>query len=417
MFKLYKFFAAAICMGLLFTACKKKDDGLEELEEIQQDTTDIYKGTKYIITVTPTASTGVADYLLTADDPSQGTISTQGNGVEQDGTYRYYTVNKGKFFSLLYGQGNPGAVTTYRFNKEGKLIKISDFIAETVQVFAPVGDDILTIKVPRSGDNQTAFMYRIDANLSQIVDTKPINIVELAGNGERAHFTWAKQVGNKVFAPYMSIKGCCNDVFGTAFHDSSYIAVFSYPSLELEKVIKDDRTSYFGAYFNDGLAVDENGDVYAFSPAAATEATVHKSTTKSAFVRIKANTTEFDDYYFDVQTASGGHHIRQQTYIGNGKILLNMYGNANELSGNPKLAIADLYSKSFTWITGLPAEINSISTPYNNNTVSDNKSKLFVGINAPDGSWIYTLDANSASATKGMEVQGGRITSIVKVTN
>ncbi len=414
MFKLYKFFAAAVCMSLLFSACKKKDDGLEG---IQQDTTDIYRGTKYIITASPNASTGVADYLLDTEDPSQGKISTLGNGVEQDGSYRYYTVNKGKFFSLLYGQGNPGAVTTYKFNKAGELVKISDFIAETVQVFAPVGDDILTIKVPRSGDNQTAFMYRIDANLSQIVDTKPINIVELAGNGERAHFTWAKQVGNKVFAPYMSIKGCCGDVFGTAFHDSSYIAVFSYPGLELEKVIKDDRTSYFGAYFNDGLAVDENGDVYAFSPAAATEATVHKSTTKSAFVRIKANTTEFDDYYFDVQTASGGHHIRQQTYIGNGKILLNMYGDANKLTGNPKLAIADLYSKSFTWISGLPAEINTISTPYNNNTISENKSKLFVGINTPEGSWVYSIDANTAAATKGMEVQGGKITSIVKVTN
>lgn len=413
MFKVYKAFAAIVCIGLMFSACKKK----ENQDVVPADTTDIYRGTKYIITATPNASTGVADYLLSVDDPTTGTISTLGNGVEQDGTYRYYTVHKGKFFSLLYGQGNPGAVTTYRFNKEGKLVKTSDFISETVQVFANVGDDILTMKIPRQGDNQTAYFYRINADLSHIVDTKTINIVDLAGNGERAHFTWAKQVGNKVYAPYMSIKGCCNDAFGTANPDSAYVAVFSYPELKLEKVIKGNRTSYLGAYFNDGLAVDEKGDVYGFSPAAATNNGIVTSTSKSAFVRIPVGTTEFDNYYFDVETASGGYHIRHQTYIGNGKILLNMYSETGKPSGTNKLAIADLYNKTFTWISGLPEVITTMSTPYNNNTVSENKGKIYVGINAPEGSWIYVVDVNNASATKGMKVEGGKITSIVKVIN
>jgi len=413
MFKIYKAFVVIVCIGLMFSACKKKED-----QDVgPADTTNVYRGTKYIITATPIADQGVADYLLAVDDPTTGSISTTGNGIEQDGTWRYYTVHKGKFFSLLYGQGNPGAVATYRFNKQGKLEKISDFVSETVQVFANVGDDILTMKIPRQGDNQTAFMYRINADLSHIVDTKTINVVDLAGNGERAHFTWAKQVGNKVFAPYMSIKGCCNDAFGTSNPDSAYIAVFSYPDLTLEKVIKDNRTSYLGAYFNDGLAVDERGDVYGFSPAAATNTGTVTSTTKSAFVRIPSGTTSFDNYYFDVETASGGYHIRQQTYIGNGKILLNMFGDAGKPSGVPKLAIADLYNKTFNWISGLPAEIVSMSTPYNNNTVSENKGKIFVGINAADGSWIYVIDVASASATKGMTVEGGKITSIVKVTN
>jgi hypothetical protein len=402
MFKPYKIFTTALCITMAFNACKKKEEHIPT------------KG-NYVITATPIASQGVADYLLTTSELEQGTISTVGNGIEQDGTYRYYVVHKGKFFSLLYGQGNPGAVTAYELTDDGTLKVVANFQSETVQVFAPVGDDILTIKVPRQGPNETASMYRIGTNELNVVDSKDINIVDLAGNGERAHFTWAKQVGNKVFAPYMSIRGCCDDAFGTNNPDSAYIAIFSYPSLELEKVIKDNRTSYIGAYFNDGLLVDESGDVYAFSPAAATLAKAHTSTTKSAFIRIKANTTEFDSYYFDVQTASGGHHIRQQTYIGNGKVLLNMYGNANALTGNPKLAIVDLYSQSFNWINGVPDEINSLSTPYNNNTASADKGSIYVGINTPDGSWIYKVDVASFTATKGLEVEGGKITSIVKV--
>ncbi|WP_278021144.1 DUF4374 domain-containing protein [Flavobacterium ginsengisoli] len=91
--------------------------------------------TKYIITAT-TGAVGIADYLLTADDVTTGTVSTIGNGIEQDGTYRYYITAENNFFSLLYGQGNPGAVTTYNLTAEGKLQKKSDFQAETVHVFA-----------------------------------------------------------------------------------------------------------------------------------------------------------------------------------------------------------------------------------------------------------------------------------------
>lgn len=78
---------------------------------------------RYIIASTPMASDGVADYLLTAESLTEGTVSTLGNGVEQDGTYRYYVTHNNKFFSMLYGQGNPGAVTTYELDVNGSLVK------------------------------------------------------------------------------------------------------------------------------------------------------------------------------------------------------------------------------------------------------------------------------------------------------
>lgn len=369
----------------------------------------------YVIASAPVGSQGVADYLLTTEDLTQGTISTIGQGIEQDGSYRYYLSHKGKFFSLLYGQGNPGAVTTYRLDDRGKLEKISDFQSETVQVFTVVNDEILTIKVPRSG-NESASCFRINTENSQIVGEKQVNIVQLAGNGERAHFTWAKQVGNKVFAPYMSIKGCCSDVFGTAYPDSSWIAVFSYPDLTLEKVIKDNRTSYIGAYFNDGLAVDEKGDVYGFSPAGATNSGTLTSKKPSAFLRIKKDATEFDQsYFFNVEEKSGGHHISNQTYIKDGKFLLYMYGDKNATTGARKLAIADVYNQTFTWVTGTPAEISSSSASYNNNTVSDDGKTVYIGLNTAEGSWVYSVDVASAKATKGLKVEGGQITAIVRV--
>ncbi len=413
---------ALLCCAAVFSACDKNDpdpDGPGGGDGLLGKTT-------YVVAASSGAQ-GVADYLLTTEQIDTGVLSTVGQGIEQDGSYRYYVSHKHKFFSLLYGQGNPGAVTTYKLNADGKLEKWSDFQTETVQVFTPVKDDLLLIKVPRSG-TETALAIRINADSSKIVKETQINIVKLAGNGERAHFTWATQVGDKVFAPYMSIKGVAPDVFGTAYPDSTWIAVFSFPDpvvekgvatysdLTLEKVIKDNRTSFIGAYFNNGLQVVENGDIYGFSPATATNSGTPTTTKPSAFVRIKKGTTEFDQsYFFNVQEKSGGYKIAQQTYFGNGKFLLTMYGNVNHTVAAPRrLAIADAFNQTFTWVTGVP-EIVSVSSPYNNNTGDAEKSTGYVGINTAAGNYIYKINTATGTATQGMKVEGGNITSIVKV--
>ncbi|SDM76639.1 protein of unknown function [Catalinimonas alkaloidigena] len=404
--QLTRFSSVLLTGALLLTACDEKG-------ETDPGTGGDETGTKYIIASSPIASEGVADYLLTVDDLTTGTTSTVGNGKEQDGSYRYYTTNQNRFFSMLYGQGNPGAVTTYELDEAGSLSQLSNFQSETVQAFAPVGDDILMVKVPRSGD-ENALWFQVDANQIEIVADGQINIVNLAANGERAHFTWLTQVGDKVFAPYMSIKGCCSDVFGTQYPDSSWIAVFSYPDMTLEKVIKDDRTSYIGRYFTNGLAVDENSDVYAFSAAVATNSGEMASTNPSAILRINSGQTEFDpSYFFDIEEATGGYSITAQNYVGNGKMLAMLAAEKAAYSVGTRLAIVDVYNQSVTWVEGQPdpASITQVTT---NNLVEENT--VFVGITTNEGSYVYGIDATNATATQGLKVEGGQITAIRKLT-
>lgn len=395
----------------ILSACDKKTSFVEP-DPVSEDTTK----TKYIVTVTPANSTGIADYILEVDSLHKGTISILGNGIEQDGSYRYYVTHKNKFFSMLYGQGNPGAVTTYGLNAAGKLTKISNFQSETVQTFAPMKDDIVLIKIPRSGTNQTANFFRVNADKQEIVGTADHNIVNLAGNGERSHFTWATQFGDKLLAPYMSIRGLSTDAFGTSFADSTWVAVFSYPDLKLEKIIRDNRTSFLGAYMNNGLAVDEKGDAYGFSPANVVEANIQKSTKPSAIVRINKGTTDFDqNYFFNVQEKSSGHHISAMTYVGNGKILLSMYGAAGSVVDNTtrKLAVVDVYNQTFKWVTGLPDVITSFTNRYN--ITSDDAKIGYLGINTPNGNYVYAIDGETAVATRGLKVEGGNITAIQKL--
>src|SRR5690606_1831933 len=132
-------------------------------------------------------------------------------------------------------------------------------------------------------------------NSLQIDKQGSINSLELASEngapGELAFFSWIKQVGNKVYAPYFTVKGCCNATFGTAYPNNAWIAVFSYPGMELEKVIKDDRMSFIGLYFIDGMELTENGDIYAFSSSVASDGQNIIGDKPSAIVKIPAGTT------------------------------------------------------------------------------------------------------------------------------
>ncbi|GAB3364179.1 hypothetical protein GCM10027566_33390 [Arachidicoccus ginsenosidivorans] len=404
-----KLLLGALVAMSIWTACSKSDspagdgDGNTNIEG------------KFVIAATPVATEGVADYLLTADDLDGGTISTKNNGVEQDGTWRYYTTSGNLFFSMLYGQGNPGAVTAYKLDNAGKLQKVTNFQTETVQAFAPVDDDILLLKVSRNISNEISHWYKVNTETLQLSGEGEINTKELAGNGEMAHFSWIKQVGNKVFAPYFSIKADGVDGFGTNYPDSSWIAVFNYPDMTLDKVIRDNRTSFIGAYFTDGLEVDEKGDVYAYSSPDATTNGEYTSTKPCAFMRINSGTTEYDkDYFFNITEKSGGSKIGFKLYLGNGQFLLGMTDPSDKQSSKiDRFGLANVYTQQFTWVTGTPdpAKITSVSD-LNSYSPKDGKTG-YVGITTSDGkSAVYKFDAAAASASRGLEVEGGTITAI-----
>jgi len=406
--KLTKAFMA-IAFAAALTSCKKEKNDVPA------------NPGNFILAVTPVASTGVADYLVTAGDLESGTVSIAGNGVEQDGTYRYYVTSNNKFFSMLYGQGNPGAVTTYNI-QGGKLTKLSNFQSETVQAFAPVNDDILMLKIPRNLTTPLANWYSVNTNTLLIAREGTINAQEPSNNGETAHFSWIKQVGNKVYAPYFSITG---SRFWTKFPDNAWIAVYSYPEMKLEKVIKDDRTSFIGRYFVDGLGVVENGDVYAFSSSVAVDDNTATpdiltdskltSTKPSAITKIKAGTTEFDlTYFYNFETISGGYVITNWLYIGNNNFVVNAEPKATKgpyVSGKA-IGIVNVADKTFKLVTGLPAAADIQSLTANNYTPKDGKT-AYMGFNLKDGTtYIYKIDASNATATRGLKVEGGLITAI-----
>jgi len=368
----------------------------------------------FVLAVTPAASTGVADYLLTAGSLESGTVSTANNGVEQDGTYRYYVTHNHKFFSMLYGQGNPGAVTAYNII-DGELNKLTNFQTETVQAFAPVNNDLLLMKISRNLTTPTSTWYKVNTESLTITSEGSVNTLDFTGLGELAHFTWLKQVGDKVYAPYQTVK---DRSFNTNYPDSAWVAIFNYADMKLEKVIRDERTSFIGRYFQDGLSVSEDGYVYAFSPAAATTDGKVASKTKSGVLRINPKTQEFDrSYYFNVEEASGGKSITSWLYLGNNNYIVHSQLE-NERTAYPAglhVGIVNVIDKTYKPVTGLPAVADIISLTTNNYTLKDGNTG-YIGVNLKDGTgYVYKIDAATQVATQGLKIEGGTLTAIQRV--
>lgn len=399
----------AMAFAGVFSSCSKKSD-----REIIPENPG-----NYIIAVSPTAIASKADYLVTAGSLESGAVSIVGNGVEQDGLYRYYVTAKNKFFSMLYGQGSPGAVTVYGV-ADGKLKKLNDFTSATVQAFAPINDDILMVKVPRrvaaTGTPTVYEWYRVSAETNAEVARGTTDAIIPSGNGEIAHFSWIKQVGNKVFAPYF---GIYNNFF-TKYPNEAGIAVFSYPDMKYEKTIKDTRTSFIGRYFTDGLGVVENGDCYAFSSSVAMDGPTSAegkltSTRPSAITRIKAGTTEFDQtYFFNFEEVSKGYVITNWLNVGQSKFIANIepVDTRGSYVVGKRLAIVDVVAKTVTLVKGF-ADSSTISSVTTTNYSPGDGKTGYVGVNLLDGTtYVYKVDASTAIATRGLKVEGGLITAI-----
>lgn len=402
----------------LLLSCNKDND--------KEQGSSVLSGSKYIIAATPEGTQGVADYLITADDLTQGSVTTRGNGIEQDGTWRYYVTHNNNFYSLLYGQGNPGAVTAYNLISEGKLNRITNFQSETVASFGIVQNDILMVKISRNASNVTANWYRLGTAENHFIGEGTIDQKALANkpNGELAYFIMPKQVGNKVFLPYFTIYGDrAKGTFSTAYPDEANIAVYSYPDMRYEKTITTDKISFIGRYFTDGIALDEKGDAYAFSSSIATSdarGTEISSTKPSAFIRIKRGTTEVDDsYFFNIENATEGqYYITDQAYTKDGKLLgfFNKKAEKGPYKAGTRLAVVDLYNQNVTWIEGLPEASTITQLTQRQCYISEDKNTVSIGVvTATEGSYVYNINMATAKATKGLKVEGGKITGISKL--
>lgn len=341
-------------------------------------------------------------YTVDFDDVMEGTLSAVGKGVEQPG---YYTFNQFGDAIFAIGGLEQTDIVTIHDNGDGELIETggtSSFgssLEDAVQA-----EDGNLVAIEMSSDSDVITLHQIDPETVS-VGTSTTTAVSSLSDSTTA-YSGMVQTGDHLFVSFYASNPT---TFATTLTDTARVAVFSYPSLEFEKVIKDTRTGPIGGFgAMSGLIKDENGNVYALSHSNPANG-YSQSTKDAAILRIDQGTTEFNEsYIFDFNEVTDGKTTAHMVYLENNQVFVEM--NTQDRSeqstwsdGPLKPAILDLSAKTINYIDDVPEHSGTgrklaATSLYNG-------EYIYMTVPEEESSYVYRIDPSNYSATRGAEVE------------
>jgi hypothetical protein len=163
--------------------------------------------------------------------------------------------------------------------------------------------------------------------------------------------------GSHVFLSYYVIN---KTNFASPLVGQAEVAVYSYPELQFQKVIRDSRVGPIGGFnIKNGLIEDESGNVYAISHTNPANG-YSQFAQPSGILKIASGATAFDaDYFFDVNAKASGNAVHV-LYLNNGKAFakLNMTARSGQTQysdGNLSAAVIDFRNQTVNMVSGVPA--------------------------------------------------------------
>ena len=392
--KIYSNISWILLLSLFFgfSSC----DDLSETEEVPF--------APYVLSLGITANGTTTYYVVTTDDLMSGEINAYGKGLEQSG-YRDYELANKTLFSI--GGLGVNAVTGVVRNSTGFLQETGNFVFDSrLRAFSQVDNStMLGIELPaKAADGDQIKFYLVNIDDVSIIKTIEQPIAPIA-EVEWPNITGLEAIGEKVYMTYIQMHPT---TFATDFVDTTYVAVYSYPDMKLETIMKDTRTGPAGSWsaFN-GIIKTENGDLYTMSNTSMANG-FSKGGKNAAFLRIPAGTTVFDqNYFFDFESKSGGLKPAHIKYIGNGLIFaevstLNPQTAADRWSDKDlKCSIIDVYNQTITDIDEIPIHSGNGGRRF---TALVDGGYVYYPVSTTDGIYIYRIDPKTATAERGAKV-------------
>jgi hypothetical protein len=370
----------------------------------KDDTPDAVVGDKvYTLGVGVTIPAGTTNYIVQTSDLMSGTLSLTGNGILETG-YRDYAFAGSTLFSI----GGLGItdVNTYTLDASSKLTAKTGLTFELANTdiidIDGTGKTLLGLSVPASPtEGLSAKFYTVDVAGNAIGTRAEVLMSSIRPTADWIIHTGMQVSGSHLFQSYYPINIAD---YSTSNTDTAYVAVYSYPGMVLEKVIKDTRTGPAGSFnTRSGLFKTESGDIYTV---AHNGYGYSKSTKDAGILKIAAGTSVFDaSYYFNTATATNGGKIVHAKYIGNNKLFAEISTASNV--GNQwadaglKFAIVDLSAKTITAVTNSPTFDGNGGRSFAA-LVDDGKVYAAATVNGVCN--IYQVDIATATATKGATV-------------
>lgn len=447
-------FAASLA-GMALTSCSEDD------QSGSNNNSNTSTG-NYVIAATVTSSSTDTYVLLTAPSLDEGEVTTQGNGLVNEGaTYWVFYANR-YLYALNYNQGEAGTTQSFILNNTGALEKRSQ--EYYVNRFTTYGYYDRYIMTTSTGDGPTELKdengYVPQSFLASYLDVEnqtytsntvnastPFLSENFLGNGEYVTLAGLAQVGTRLYAAAvpmgLSQYGCMqknddgsykwvlpgnedliktesggsgsgaydkDELQWTQYPDECWMAIFTDQTLTDWKLIKTDKISYAcgrnrSQYYQMNWLADD-GYMYVFSPSyAKTMKDARQQTTLPAgVVRIDTKAEDFDpDYYYNLEEKADGASFLRSWYIGGNYFLLLMYDKAITASDKVanRLAIFNVSNGALSYVSGLPTDVSGFgNTPYMEN------GSAYIAVTTTSGyPAIYRIEPSTATASKGLVVK------------
>ena len=463
-FFLTSLFATAMA-GLTLTAC---DD---DPSTGGGDGGDDDNNAEYVIAASVTASGNTTNVLVNAESLDEGTVTTINNGVVNDGATYWVFFKEQYLYALTYNQGEAGGTRSYIMDASGELKKRSaEFGVKRFTTYGIYDKYIMTSSTgdgPTEWNDENGYTPKVFllSYLDPAAETFTTNDTQnkaylsenFLGTGEYVTLSGMLEHNNKIYTAAVPMglsqygtkdqngkwvlpgnedlvkkeSGGSNssaykkdELQWTQYPNECWVAIFDDATMTSKKLIKTDKISYAAGrmksqYYQMIWAAD-NGDVYVFSPSFAKTMTDarQKTTLPAGVVRIPSGSTEFDDYYCNLEALTNGNSFLRSWHIADDYFMLLMYDRPLTETGYVanQLAIFKAGDKKLTYVTGLPST-DQISGFGNEPYVEKGNAYVTVTFNEGGGNpAIYKIDPATATATKGLTIEATQVSGVGKLT-
>jgi phage pi2 protein 07 len=384
------------------------------------DNTEISTKDPYVFCLGVTINDATNFYIVTAPDLMSGSVSPVGNGIELIGYRQFQQGNQTLFSAGGLQTAGLGSykLTAFTRGADKNLQQKGNYEFDMdIYGFEQVdANTMLAIEMPQFPWFGNKFQFRsIDINSASFTGKTVRDMSELTVGSDWPWLTGTRVHGDKVYMTYYHANPT---TFETKNTDTTYVAVYSYPSFEFIKIMKDTRTGPAGSYnANNGIVNDEDGNMYVMSSSAITNG-YSQSTKNAAFLRIPSGSVEFDDYYFDFETKSGGLKPAHIEYIGNGLALVEVSTVKPQTSADAwsdrdlKSCIVNLREQTITDITDIPVHQGVRAGRF---VAMQEGGYVYCPIETSAGTFIYRIDPTTATAVRGLEIQSAFISGLYKI--
>ncbi len=388
---------------ILFVSCSSDDDN--------NNTTTTVSDPFVLSLAIQGSEGGFTYYTVPFEDVMSGTLTATGTGIEQPGYYDFTQIDE-----TIYSIGglDDTNVVGINLNTNNELTTIGDVSFANALSDIVKADDETLVSVSLSSSSDMVTFRTFDVNTLSVTSTVQSATSNLTDTSDVPAYSGMGIVGDYLFLSYYISNPT---TWATNYTDQAQVAVYSYPELEFQEVITDDRVGPIGGFnIKSGLIKDESGNIYAVSHT--NPANGYSQFTKSAgILKINAGETSFDqDYFFDIEEATGGYNTAHLKYLGNGLAFaeINTAARANQAtwSDSPlQSAIINLETQEVNFITGVPehnGDGRRLAALYSN-------GYIYLCIPEDGAINVYRMDTSTYTATKGATVEANFVAGFFKL--